>query len=127
MELVRSEAGGVLIVEDESMIAMLLEMILEDASIPVSGVANAAEEALSVAAAVRPAAAVIDIRLGPGPDGIHVAERLRERHVCGIVFVSGSGEQETLERISRVEGAVFLQKPVNPAALVQHVRTMLPG
>ncbi|WP_207481866.1 response regulator [Arenibaculum pallidiluteum] len=89
--------------------------------------ANAAAEALVVAKAVGPAVAVIDIRLGPGPDGIHVAERLREDLRCGVIIVSGSCERETLERISGVEGAVFLQKPVDPTTFVEHVKGMLAG
>ncbi|WP_207485196.1 response regulator [Arenibaculum pallidiluteum] len=89
--------------------------------------ANATEEALVIAEAVGPYVAVIDIRLGPGPDGIRVAERLRKDHRCGLIFVSGSRERETLERISMVEGAVFLQKPVDPTALVEHVKGLLAG
>jgi DNA-binding response OmpR family regulator len=67
---------------------------------------------------------VVDIRLGPGPDGIFVAERLRHLYGCGIVFMSGSGERETRERALSVEGAVFLAKPVDPDSLVRHVRNM---
>jgi DNA-binding response OmpR family regulator len=68
---------------------------------------------------------VVDIRLGPGSDGIEVARQLSALHRCAIVFVSGSGERETIGRALSVEGAVFLQKPVDPEALVSRLRTLL--
>ena len=116
------DARGVLIVEDEVMIAILLKSVLEDAGIPVSGVAHSAVEALDLARAIRPKTALIDIRLGPGPDGIQVAERLLDAYGCKTVFASGSGERETVERANRVPGSMFLQKPVDPKRLVRCIR-----
>jgi two-component system, response regulator PdtaR len=120
-----SASHSILVIEDEPLIAMVVSMFLEEAGFRVCGVARTAAQALELAARMQPAAAVVDIRLGPGPDGIEVAEQLSALHRCGIVFVSGSGERETIDRALSVEGAVFLQKPVDPEALVSRLRTLL--
>ncbi len=116
---------AVLVVEDEALVALHVKMVLEEAGFDVCGVVADAARALSVAEATRPEAAVVDVRLGPGPDGIHVAERLVLAHGCRVVFVSGSGERETLERARGVAGSTFLQKPLDPDALVASLREVL--
>jgi DNA-binding response OmpR family regulator len=118
-------AHSIHVIEDEPLIAMVVSMFLEEAGFKVCGMARTAAQALDLAARMQPDAAVVDIRLGPGPDGIEVAERLSALHRCGIVFVSGSGERETIDRALSVKGAVFLQKPVDPEALVSRLRTLL--
>jgi DNA-binding response OmpR family regulator len=120
-----SASRSILVIEDESLIAMVVCMFLEEAGFKVCGVARTAAQALDLAARMQPDAAVVDIRLGPGPDGIEVAERLSALYRCGIIFVSGSGERETIDRALSVEGAVFLQKPVDPEALVSRLWTLL--
>jgi two-component system, response regulator PdtaR len=120
-----SASHSILVIEDEPLIAMVVSMFLEEAGFRVCGVARTAAQALELAARMQPAAAVVDIRLGPGPDGIEVARQLSALHRCAIVFVSGSGERETIDRALSVEGAVFLQKPVDPEALVSRLRTLL--
>lgn len=119
------DPSPVLIVEDEVMIALYLKDLLLQAGLSVQGVARSAAQALALAQTVRPAAAVVDIRLGPGPDGISVAEALLEAYGCRVVFLSGSGERETVERAGAVPGSVFLQKPVNPQVLVDRVQAAL--
>lgn len=114
----------VLLVEDEALIAMQLSMLLEDAGISVCGVAAAAAQAMDLAAKAQPRAAVVDIRLGPGPDGIEVARHLQDLYRCRIIFVSGSGERETVDRARTIEGSVFMQKPVDPDALIRRLKEL---
>jgi DNA-binding response OmpR family regulator len=125
----RRASGGpcVLVVEDDALIALHLAAMLGDAGIDVSGPARGASDALALAAERPPAAALVDVRLGRGPDGVEVARALQADHGSAIVFVSGSGERATLDRIAAVPGAAFFHKPVDEAALVAHLRRLIGG
>jgi DNA-binding response OmpR family regulator len=54
----------IFIVEDETLIALALEMMLEELGCVVSGAANALSDGLDLAAKVEADAAILDIRLG---------------------------------------------------------------
>jgi CheY-like chemotaxis protein len=79
----------VFIVEDESLITMLLEDILGDLGCTVAGSAATLREALEKCEAVSAAVAILDINLGGDPI-FPVATRLLERGIP-IIFASGYG------------------------------------
>jgi CheY-like chemotaxis protein len=82
----------VLIVEDEPLIAMLLENFVSDLGCEVVGVAASASEvpALTV---LSPDLALIDINLRDGPTGPGIAIELAQRHSVTVVFVTANVEQ----------------------------------
>lgn len=61
-------------------------------------------------------AALVDLHLGDGPDGLDVIARLRARGVRRIALVSAD-TREGLKDQAAAAGAVLLAKPVKPAAL----------
>jgi CheY-like chemotaxis protein len=79
----------VLVVEDEMMIAMLLEDMLADLGHHVAGVAMRLPQALEMAKTADADIAILDINLD-GRRSFPVAEILRERGVK-IIFASGYG------------------------------------
>lgn len=125
MEQQASEEPAVLVVDDEALIAMHVASAVEDAGLRLAGVAGSAREALKIAASTPPRAAVVDIRLGSGPDGITLAAQLRALHDTSIIFLSGSREPETMARAREVEGSFFMQKPADLDVLVGRLRAML--
>lgn len=128
-----SEQGGagmltnnsVLIIEDEFLIAEYLQTVLEDEGITVAGTANNAALARQLFDELNPAALICDIRLGR-EDGVELVRGLRESRAVGVVFVSGLGDEETLERAQSTGPAGFVQKPMRPDVLVRKVREALP-
>jgi CheY-like chemotaxis protein len=73
----------VLIVEDEVLLAMELSHLIEDAGCRDVGHAMSSEDALDMAARLRPDLVLVDVHLQDGPTGIEVA-----RHIaadCGVV------------------------------------------
>lgn len=118
-----STRPGLLLVEDEAALRVLLERVLERAGYAVTAAALG-EEAMERFAAgpERFAAAVIDMTL-PGMSGEAVAERLREsRPDLAIVITSGlaAGPQALSGERTR-----FLHKPFLPARLVEALRAMM--
>ena len=81
----------VLIVEDESLVAMLLETILEDMGCVPVGPAATVDEGLRIAGGGEPIdAALLDVNVA-GKQVFPVAEALRDRGVP-FIFSTGYGE-----------------------------------
>lgn len=78
----------VVVVEDESLLRDLIAKTLENAGFSVTTAANAAD-AKRAFAATDPDAMVLDIELGPGPNGFDFAEYLyKTAPDVGIVFLT---------------------------------------
>lgn len=103
----------VLIVEDESLVAMLLETILEDMGCVPVGPASTVDEGLQmVAEGERIDAALLDVNVA-GRQVFPIAEALRERGVP-FVFSTGYGEGGLPDEW---RGLPTLQKPFTEAAV----------
>ncbi|HYC69065.1 response regulator [Brevundimonas sp.] len=103
----------VLIVEDESLVAMLLETILEDMGCVPVGPAATVDEGLRMATdAERVDAALLDVNVA-GKQVFPVAEALKDRGVP-FVFSTGYGEGGLPDEW---RGQPTLQKPFTEAAV----------
>ena len=113
-----------LLVEDEALIADVLETVLSDGGFEVVTAKNGTTALQEIEAdATRFRAVVTDIRLGVGPDGWEVAQRARELIPnMPIVYMSGDSTHEWASK--GVPGSVLLAKPFAPAQLVTAVSTL---
>ena len=103
----------VLIVEDESLVAMLLETILEDMGCVPVGPAATVDEGLQLANDSEPVdAALLDVNVA-GRQVFPIAEALRARGVP-FVFSTGYGEGGLPDEW---RGLPTLQKPFTEAAV----------
>src|SRR3546814_3319565 len=111
------DGAGVLIVEDEALVALFLEDTLDTLGYRCCGVADNAEEAVSLAQARRPALALVDVGLRGDRDGIALAADLTELGIA-VVFLTGASDLETrseehtseLQSLTRISYAVFCLK-----------------
>jgi DNA-binding response OmpR family regulator len=104
----------VLIVEDEAMIAMLVEDMLTVLGYEVAGIAYRLEDALGAARAADIDLAILDVNLS-GEASFPVAEILRERGVP-FIFATGYG---TAGHKGDFGDALVLKKPFNVKGLAQ--------
>lgn len=109
----------ILIVEDEPLLAMVLEENLVELGHEVVGSAATADQGLAAAAAAEIDLALLDFTLGDMEDSAPVARALRDR---GIPFVYLTGHQSLPQR-EGVPPAPLLTKPFTLAEL----ETMLRG
>ncbi len=102
----------VLIVEDEPLIAMMVEEALEEAGYRSGGTASSEEEALRLAAQDLPDFAVLDINLELGGSGLNVGRALAARGVS-ILYATGYCPQHREEMVETGARAC-LSKPYRP-------------
>jgi CheY-like chemotaxis protein len=114
--------GSVLVVEDEVLIAMSLSDVLQEMGLTVCATADSAGEAIALAGEHRPSLVLMDIRLRGGGDGVDAAQEIRKRYCIPILFLTGSCEQDVVERVKDL--GRLLIKPVSPEQLRAEVNAV---
>ncbi len=115
-----------LIVEDQFLIAEGLRCQLDMMNVEVCGIATTAEEALQIAIAERPDFVLMDVRLDGVRDGVDAALDIHHSNLAvPVIFVTGSREQETLDRIALDHPAATLFKPVSEHQLRHTIRAVM--
>ncbi len=107
--------AGILIVEDEWVVARDMQRCLEDAGYRIMGTASAPAEALQMIEADRPDLVLIDIVLGTD-DGIVLAEQLNEQDVP-FIYVTAHTDPETLSRAKESGPLGYVVKPFDDRQL----------
>jgi len=107
----------VAVVDDEFLIAAGLTMQLEELGMTVCGTAATAEEAVALVQANRPAVVLMDVRLAGEGDGVDAALAIHATVGSKVIFVTGSREPATLDRIQQDHPAGVLFKPVTDRQL----------
>jgi DNA-binding response OmpR family regulator len=117
------DSQRVLIVEDEPMVAEVVERYLRRDGYDVSTVQDG-REALDQFARVRPDLVVLDLML-PGLDGREVCRRIRERAQTPIIMLTARGEE--IDKLVGLElGADdYVTKPFSPRELAARVKAVL--
>jgi DNA-binding NarL/FixJ family response regulator len=109
--------NSVLIVEDEQLIAMGLSAQIEEMGLEVCGTADTADGAVAQANKHRPAIVLMDVRLRGEKDGIDAALAIHDSVGSKIIFITGSREQTTIDRIGQDHPFATLFKPVSDRQL----------
>jgi DNA-binding response OmpR family regulator len=110
----------ILIVEDEPILAFVLEEFIAQAGFEIAGVAGRLEAALTIIASGGCDAAVLDANLA-GISAGPAAAALVARDVPFIVLSGYSSEQQQ----GVFSGALFIQKPCQPEHLIKCLRNVL--
>jgi DNA-binding NarL/FixJ family response regulator len=117
-----SEAARLIIVEDDFLVALVMEAALRQAGFNIAGVANSAEEALKLAEEHRPALAVMDIRLTGSRDGIDAALELFATYGIRCLFATAHQDDATRARAQAANPLGWVAKPYTMASLVAAVQ-----
>lgn len=114
MKMLRS---SVLIVEDEPLIAWMLEDVVSSLGLEVVGPFPSIEEASSLLDDVTPEVALLDVNLLDG-EIYPVADQLKDRNVP-LIFHTANSKGDELA--SRYRGAQVIMKPSDPQRLQQAI------
>ena len=101
----------IMIVDDDATIQMELEEYLTHKDYTVVGTADTGEGAIEMARETDPDLILMDVNLSGEMDGISAAQEIKEEMDVAVVFITGFGDPEYIERAKRVEPFGYVMKP----------------
>ncbi len=102
----------ILIVEDEAIIAMGIQMELEQAGYQVCQIVSSGEAAVAYAAQECPGLVLMDTRLAGEMDGVEAARLILDMQPVPIIFMTGYAVQDIQARAQELRPLGYLIKPV---------------
>lgn len=116
LEGVAAMEKRVLVVDDDQVVGQSFERVLQGKGYKVD-TALSGREAFEKYAGADFDMVFMDLKM-PGPDGLEVAQRIKEMNPwLPIVVVTGYGSQEQEEKARAIGVAEFLHKPLTPSAI----------
>jgi signal transduction histidine kinase len=103
----------ILIVEDDSVSALLLQRALEKNAHQIIGIADTGEKAIEILAESRADIVMMDINLAGELDGIKTTEIINEKYDIPVVYLSASSDAETLNKVVGTNPSAYVIKPFN--------------
>ena len=101
----------ILIVEDESILALNIQKLLVGLGYEVCGIAGAGDRAVELAKQHKPDLILMDIHLRGVKDGIQVAEQIHKFLEVPVVYTTAYSDDETIQRAKKTNPSAFLLKP----------------
>lgn len=115
----------ILIVEDESVIAMNTKLALISMGYEVLPIAISGETALNLIDKLQPDLVLMDIKLRGDMEGMETAGIIWERFRIPVLYVSAHTDEQTMENAARTTSFGYLQKPFNDEDLSAAIREAL--
>ncbi|MFT7005147.1 MAG: DNA-binding response OmpR family regulator [Sulfurimonas sp.] len=103
--------SNIMIVEDESIIAMNIKETLFELEYQVFGVAPSIEKALKLLKKGMPDLILMDVFLKDGDNGIELAKTINEQYEIPIIFLTANSELSTITKASESSPYGYLVKP----------------
>lgn len=117
--------ANILVVEDESIIALDIKNSLRKSGYAVAGMATSATEALEKTAQVQPDLVLMDIQLRGSMDGVETAEQIRDRYQIPVVYLTAHADEHTLQRAKITQPFGYVLKPFEDRELTTTIEIAL--
>jgi PAS domain S-box-containing protein len=101
----------ILIADDEKTIRMLMQKLLQSLGFEVAGAAVDGMQALELAKTLRPDLVLMDIVMPGAMDGIDAAKKILAEFDIPVIFLTGYGGEEIIDRAKCAEPYAYLVKP----------------
>ena len=119
-EMHEAVRGRIMVIEDESIIAMDLEAIVQDMGHEVVGVATTREQAVEIGMDMAPDLVLADIQLADDSSGIDAVNELLDRFPdMPVIFITAFPER--LLTGERPEPSFLIAKPFTPPQVISAV------
>lgn len=115
----------VLVVEDESVVAMDIQSRLQNMDYEVPEIAATGKEAIQRAIDVKPDIILMDIVLKGDIDGIETANRINDLFDIPVIFVTAYSDNETLQRAKKTIPYGYITKPFEDRELKSMIEISL--
>jgi two-component system, response regulator PdtaR len=113
----------ILIVEDESLLALNIQRLLNRLGYDAFRITACGEDAVEIARREHPDLIMMDIQLRGRLDGLQTMERIRTFLDSPVIYTTAFSDDETLERTKHLEPSVLLQKPYEITELRSVIET----
>ncbi|MDZ7690964.1 MAG: response regulator [Balneolaceae bacterium] len=104
---------SVLIVEDQMIIALMLEKMVMSMGHTVVGKVTSGEAAVEAVKEHDPDLILMDIRLQGKMDGVEAMKKINEQIRKPVIFVTGNSDEAQRQRVKEIDHLDFLVKPVS--------------
>ncbi len=115
----------ILVVEDESIVAMDIKHRLESLDYQVSEIASSGEEAVEKAGKTNPDIILMDIVLKGEMDGIDAAQIIKDRFDIPVVYLTAYSDDKTLKRAKITGPFGYIIKPFEDQELHSAIEVAL--
>lgn len=112
----------ILIVEDDTSLAVDLEMVLDDIGYNVIGSVDNSAEALEMILTNNPDLIIMDIDIKGKMTGIEVAEKIMHLNIP-VLFITSFNDEEHFKAASKTNYIGYLIKPINKFTLRSTIET----
>lgn len=103
----------IIIIEDEIIIAMMLQEELRRIGYTVKEIFTTGEKAISYIRENPSSLLLVDVNLAGRLDGIQTIENIRDFAKIPVIFITGFSNEEVVHRINELHPEGFFVKPVN--------------
>lgn len=107
----------IIVVEDDVIIARLIEEHLLDGGYHVLGVEHSGDRALDLIHNQQPDLVLLDINIDGSKDGIEVGEEIKAKYDIPFIFLTALSDLGTLERAKKALPCGYLVKPYKASDL----------
>jgi DNA-binding LytR/AlgR family response regulator len=111
----------VLVVEDLSLIAESLKLLLTKYGMNVVGVCASGEEAIEAVGNLQPDLILMDIDLAGAIDGISAAQVITKERSLPIIYLTDFTDDKTVQRAKLTHPASYVTKPFNEGDLIRAI------
>ncbi len=115
----------ILIVEDNAIVAEDLKLKLNKLGCRVTGIAYSGLEAIKHVQQKIPDIVLMDIRLGPGINGIETATLLMRDFKIPVIYLTAHADSDTLAKASATHPYGYIIKPFNDKELASTIENAL--
>lgn len=116
---------NILLVEDEFIIARMIENHLENMGYTSNEIAMSGEQALQAFQDTNFDLLLVDIKLSGELDGIETVKKIREHSSVPVIYLSGNSDRQTFERSKQTHPVDYLLKPLKMEQLQESIEKTL--
>lgn len=102
---------NILIVEDDMIIAMVLENMVLTLGHNVVGKATNGSDAIELAVSLKPDIILMDIRLKGEMDGVEAIQSIKKQISVSVIFITGNSDRHNFERVKETNCIGLITKP----------------
>lgn len=115
----------ILVVEDETIIALDLQVLLESFGFDVYGPVPSGETSLKAASFFRPDIVLMDVRLKGKMTGIEAAQIIYDRLNIPVIYLTAYGDEATLKEASAIPRFGYIRKPFVESEVEESIKSLL--